>query len=412
MSTKLEIMKTTEIKRSMNVENANALNEVKTSFFKISGASLIITMLVVAFALMFTSCEQNSTEPQKVTKDILPERFKIDIPASLSSNTHKYASVESADNDTLQGSEIYEHLQFFIALGEGAADLVEEIIMGIRTHNIEQVIEVTYTSEDDDRIKHLIVESGVTFQDRDWDYQLTVSDLELETEADGGIGMQVFWNSSPIAGIAIIKPKNLNVNDSDAAAQAMYSVEYNEAGIDDYEAYMIIEIDDLPLADADTDPYSIDAIKMFVGKKGNIVDVYGNSNHPNAQFFTDDAGFNWAFVASGNQDTDIAVAEVALPPSILDSDDREVILKQYSIKNVFTAQINEYFMENYGVHVDSTDLANYLKNADAPGFFNTDGFIQGGTAPNETYEVYEARINNLSPYNPKTISELQLTFKE
>lgn len=405
-------MKTTEIEKKSNYASATNLHKVKTSFFRISSTSLIITMLVIAFALMFVSCQQDKTETQVGTKDILPERFKIAIPASLSADTYKSATLKSAESDTLQGNEIYENMQFFIALGEAAADLVEEIIRNINEYDIERVIEFTYTSDEDRRIKHLVVESGVTFKEREWDYHLTITDLEFESETDGGIGMQVFWNNSPIAGIAIIKPSNLNINDANEVSDAMYSVEYNEEGTDNYEAYMIIEIDELPMADATIDPYSVDAIKMFVGKKDDIIDVYGNSNHPNAKFFTDDTGFNWAFVASGNQSSDAAVAEVALPPSSLNSDDREVILKDYSIKNVFTKQINEYFIDNYGIRPDSAELANYLKNADAPGFFNVDGFIQAGTAPSAKYDALLSRINILSPYNPKTILELQLEFKK
>lgn len=373
-------------------------------------SKLFIGILATVAVMFLTSCEENNTEPIDQNQTILPERFKVEIPSSLSNDNYKVATLKSAEADTLKGNEIYENLKYFIAIGEGAADLVEAIIWHIRDYDIQSVIELTYTSDEDNRIKHMIVESGTTYDNRTWEYQLTITDLESESEVDGGIGMQVFWNNSPIEGISVIKPFNLNRNDADNVGNAMYSVEYSEKGMDDYDAYMIIEIDDIPLPNAIKDPYAADAIKMFVGKKGDIVDVFGNSNHPNAKFFTDDIGFNWAFVASGIEKDDIAIAEVALPPSTLDATSHEAILKNYSIKNVLTDQINKWFLDEFGIRPDSSDLSTYLMNTDAPGYFDNQGFIQGGTAPNNKYEVIEGRLNNLTPYNPKEINELIIEF--
>jgi len=372
--------------------------------------NLVFGMFVLAVVIIFSSCEEKDPIPQSSESTILPERFKVDIPKSLSSDSYKAATLKSTEADTLKGNEIYENLSYFIAIGEGAADIVESIIRSIRVHNIESVIELTYTSDEDNRIKHLVVNQGVEYDNRNWEYQLSITDMESEGETDGGIGMQVFWDNSPIEGIAVIKPYNLNRNDAEDAGLAMYSVEYSEKKLGDYEAYMIIQIANLTLPNAETDSYAVDAIKMFVGKNGDIVDVYGNSNHPNARFFTDETGFNWAFVASGNESQDIAVAEVALPPSTLDASLREVILKDYSIKNVLTAQINTWFIDNYGIRPDSSDLQTYLMNADAPGYFNNNGFIQGGTAPNSSYDAIEGRLSNLTPYNPKIITDLEIEF--
>jgi hypothetical protein len=122
-------------------------------------------------------------------------------------------------------------------------------------------------------------------------------------------------------------------------------------------------------------------------------------------------GFSWSFVASGFDSQNIAVAEVGLPPSNLDQSDRNVLLKEYSIKNVLTEQINEWFVDHFGIHPDSSDLASYLKNADAPGFFADRGFIQGGVAPGDEYNDLVNTINQLSPFNPKSVNELEINFK-
>lgn len=394
-----------------NVMKMKTGKSERNGFGKIRSFSAIFGMLAISSALFFTACEQDDPIPNNQTETILPERFKVDIPSALSSdNTLKSATLKSGQNDTLQGGEIYASLKVFIAIAEGAADVTEAIIKSIVGHNIENVNEVTFTSDEDGRVKHAIVTKDVTYDGREWQYELTITDQESEGNEDGGIGLQVFWNNSPIEGIAMIKPANTNHNDINNDGPAIFSVEYSEKGMGDYESYMIVKITDLPVEEGDDARFACNAIKLFVGKKGDIVDVYGNSNHPNAKFFTDDTGFNWAFVASADRNLNIGVAEVALPPTTLDSDSREVILKEYSIKNVFTMQVNQWFMENYHVVPDSAVLAGYLHNADAPGYFNSREFIQGGTAPNDSYSEIEGRLNALTPYNPKEISELDIQF--
>ncbi len=377
---------------------------MKTSKFSIAVLALIV-------AVILSSCELDGLD-QHEDNSILPERFMVDIPQSLSNNQPRSGFHKSASSaDTLNGNEIYKHLNTFIAIGEGAALITQSVIWHIALYKIDQVVELTYVSEDDNRTKHLVVESNVNFDNKEWEYQLTITDLESEGNEDGGIGMQVFWNKNPIEGIALIKPRNLNLKDNSSESEAMFSIEYSEKGMGEYETYMIVGIADLPLPAPIFAPYAMNSLKMFVGKKGDIIDVYGSSNHPNAHFFTDKSGFNWSFVASGNEEKDIAVAEVALPPSDLDENDRNILLKDYSIKNVLTAEINDWFFNTFGIHPDSSDVADYLTNTEAPGYFESVGFIQGGIAPSDEYKVYEERLEALSPYNPITISNLDINFK-
>lgn len=379
--------------------------------------NLLIGLFTIILVLFLSSCEEDSPSDQNQDFGILPERFKVDIPSSLSKTSQKTATLKSAqqeNGDTLNGNEIYEHLSTFIAVGEEAADLVQNIIWAIVIHKIDRVKQVVYVSDDDGRTKNLIVQQEVTFDGRPWEYMFTITDADSEGNEDGGIGMQVFWNKSPIEGIAIIKPYNLDRTNSDEVGDAMYSVEYSEKGMGSYEAYMIVEITDIPLADPNVDPFSINSLKMFVGKEGNEIDVYGNSNHPNAKIFTENVGFNWAFVASGYEEEDIGVAEVGLPPSSLDATSRTIILEDYSIKNVMTEEMTAYILSLYP-NADPAAIAvfiePYLTNADAPGYFESKGFVQGGTSPGPEYDELETNIEALSPYNPKEISELTISFK-
>lgn len=355
----------------------------------------------VSFALLLTSCEPN----QEVTndEDILPTSFSVDIPASItSSNTNGRSA-----SDTVNGNDIYINLGTFIAVGEASSQLVEEFIAGIRRYKIDRVMSITYVGEDDNRVKNLVVLSNVSFEGKDWDYELTVTDADSEGQADGGKALQIFWNkSSTVEGIAIIKPYNCDRTKNANAPNAMFRIDYSEAGERGYDAQMEVSIAGLPVGSPLQQPYAINSLHMFAGKKGGVVDVYGNSNHPNAILLTGNAGFNWAFVASGNDPANIGVAEVGLPPSTLDSDDRAVLLKEYSIKNVFTNEITAVWPG-----IDQDLLAAYLSTTAAPGYFNNHGFISGGKSPGTAWDALAKRLDSLSPYNPKETSNLTLTFK-
>lgn len=357
----------------------------------------------VAALMLLPACETNPEMQSE--SDLLPEKFRVEIPQSISNSEF---SAGRRKDETMNGNAIYLHLNTFIAIGEGASELVEAFIHGIRVHNIDQVKSLTYVSDDDNRTKNLVVFEDVTFEGKDWEYQLTVTDADSEGEADGGKALQIFWNhGTPIRGIAIIKPYNCDREENAGAPNAIFRIDYSEDGSLGYDAHMEVSISGLPLANPLSDPYSVSTLKMFAGKKGDVVDVFGNSNHPNAVLFAGDAGFNWAFVASGSEATDKGVAEVGLPPSDLDTDNRSVILKDYSIQNVFTEEISAAWPG-----LDPALLAAYLQNTAAPGYFNeSQGFIQGGASPGADWNVLADRIEDLTPYNPLSVTQLSLSFK-
>ncbi len=362
--------------------------------------SLISFFFLLAGVLFFTSCETDPLGPN-AENSILPEKFSVDIPDAISQDI---SSKKSVAIDTMKGNNIYEHLTFFIHVGEEAAEIVEGIIRGIKVYDIDRIITLTYEGEDDGRIKNLVVEAAPEYEDRVWDYGLTVTDAESEVNEDGGKAVQIFWNDNPREGVAILKPYNIDRNDSEFL-DAMFRIDYSEAGEMGYDAHMIVSISDLPSIDPLLEPFAMNAMKMFVGKKGDFVDVYGNSSHPNAKFLTSTTGYNWAFIASGEDNRDVAAAEVGLPLSTLDATGREVLLEEYSIKNVLTNEVKTVWP------MAGDDLIEaWLTNTEAPGFFNDGGFIQGGTMPGEEYSGVADRLSGLSPYNPKTIANLEISF--
>jgi len=364
--------------------------------------------LVLVFAIIFASCEmEENIKPED--QSILPDKFMVDIPDAISKSASKKSA--SASEDTISGDEIYAHLATFIHIGEEAAEVVQEIIWAIAIYEINKPMTISYESDDDGRVKNLEVIEDAVYQGVDYEFRLTATDAESESNPDGGKAMQIFWNRNPVKGVAVLKPYNIDRNTDDMLTDVMYEIYYSEEGeVNGYEAVMIVQIDEFP-AELFDDKFAMDALKMFVGKKGDIIDVYGNSNHPNAQFFSEEVGFNWAFVASGKESLDIGVAELGLPPSTLDETRRSILLEEYSVKNVLTDEINTWFLETWGVIPDSASLSGYLKNADDPGYFDSEGFVSGGNSPGSEYNDIEKRLSDLVPYNPKDISELLIEFE-
>ena len=361
----------------------------------------ILVLATLTTSLIFTSCQKNETEDIKQPENIMPERFKVDIPSSISS-AYVY---KDSNVDTLQGDDVYEHLRNFIAIGEAAADITGDIILTIALHNLSQPMEFTFTSDDDGRLKHVVIVAGATFEGTEWQYKMTITDEGPGENIMNNKAIQVFWNKNPIKGIAILNPYNIDRTTDPEFAETMYRIDYSEAGGMGYNHHMIVTIDGLPLEDPITDPYGISTLKMFVGKNGDVVSVYGNSEHPNATFFNGDVGFDWAFVAAGKTSVNIGAAEVGLPSNTLDSDDRYELLVENSIRNVFEEQI-------YAIWpwIDPETLEAYLYNTDAPGFFNNGGFVQGGTPPSPVYNSLVSVIAGLTPYNPYEIHNLTLSF--
>ncbi|MBN1253586.1 MAG: hypothetical protein JXR51_03360 [Bacteroidales bacterium] len=360
----------------------------------------IILISALLILTIFNSCKKD--EANIWDDNYLPENFKVDIPSSINSSENKVFKTETP----VSGNEIYFYLTSFIHIGDEAAQIVEDIINSIRQNNLSQEMSFSFTSDDDGRLKNVTIIQNSDFEGITWQYQLTMTDAESENNADNGLAMQIFWNKGTIKGVAIIKPYNVNRNCETVFTNAMFRVDYSEAAENGYEQEMTVYISDIQLPSPLVNPYAMETLKMNVGKTGNIVEVYGNSNHPNAVFFTADVGFNWAFVAAGETESNIGLAEVGLPPSDLNSDSRTVILETYSLKNVFTNQIYSVWPG-----IDPVNMAVYLQNTDAPGYFNSTGFVQGGTSPGSEYNAIDEAINDLVPYNPYIVSNMHVQFK-
>ena len=365
---------------------------------KLSFLSFAVFATAVIF---FTACD-NTFDGSGFEESILPEEVTVEIPGALSQDL---SEKKSTAIDTLKGGEIYRHLTFFIHAGEHSARLVRHVLWSLRIYKIEQVITLTYESEDDGRIKNLVVRESPEFEGRTWEYGLTITDAGSEGNEDGGKAMQIFWSKRSREAITLIKPYNLDRNNEREMAHAMFRIDYDGSGARNYDRYMIVSIADLPVSDPLLDPFAMEGMKMFAGKEGDLVDVFGNSSHPNAKFLTEKVGYNWAFVACGSDVEEIGVAEVGLPLNIVDSGDRAVLLERNSIYNVLFNEVKRVWP-----HASEEILNAWLTNTEAPGYFDEDGFIQGGEAPDDRFIPLVERIEGLSPYNPSAIASLEINF--
>lgn len=382
------------------------------SFLRLSKCALWCALITV---MSFVSCtKDDDDDPSNEAQ--FPETLVVDIPDALSaSNSLKSdASVTSVQaGDGFDGHEIYRNLRFFVALAEHGANFVQEMMDAIRIHDLARELDVQFTSEDDGREKHLVVKPDQVFEGVTYQFGLTLSDLELESDSVGGIGLQIFWNSNPVSGVAIVKPNYVDRTSNDMGS-GIVRIDYTQAD-PAYDATMVVSIAGLPLEKRRIDKFVVDNIKMFVGKKGDIVDIYGNSNHPYAYFESAEpskTGLQYAFTGSANDAEDYAVAEVALPPSSFNSTSRSEIMTTYSIKNVLVAAVAAEYNKTTQQVEDYIEQQGLLTNVVPPGYFANGSFVASGTAPEDKYNALETRMNALTPYNPTVVAGLSLGFAQ
>ena len=359
-------------------------------------------IFLLALTTISWSCKKKDNVEDNT--NIIPVNFSVDIPDALS---YSSSTKSVADVEPLNGNVVYFNLKTFINVGEKSAEIIQKIFDAIREHNLTKPTEFDFTGNEDGRAKHCKIEKNGTYNGTSYSYKLTITDKLNESKSDGGKAIQVFWNAKPVDGVAILKFININVNTDNLLKDALAKIEYNEKGIADYDQEMTVSICKMLPRDTAVDKYSITSLKMFVGRKGDIIDVYGNSNHPNAWFIIDNPiGYNWAFVASSDRTQKIGIAEVGLPVSELLDFDRAAILETNSIKNVFNAQIKKKYP-----NLPQTYIDNYLKNTDAPGYFSDQSFVQAGTAPSANYTTLYERTKSMKPYQPWAVTYLTINFQ-
>jgi hypothetical protein len=341
----------------------------------------VLFLTTLSFILITLACKDIPIDP--ITKAITPARFRIKIPDAISSPDLQ----KSIKTDTIQGEDIYKMLRYFIYAGDASATLVEQIIISIQQNNITEAGSSTYVG-DDGRTKDIVITESVSYDSNNWDFFMEITD-------EGNEAMQLFWNADPIYGICIFKPAEMN-HDLNQQLDAMYKVEYSEEDVT-YDKTMEISICSLD----SNDIFFLKSMKMFVGKKGNIIDLFGNSCHPNAILVSTQGGIDWAFIAQADDSKNIAIADVCLPPLLCTTNIN--IMTDYSIFNVYVDE-----MTAAGI-TDTMMQQAYLYNSQSPAYFGEVGFAACGTnVPSAEYNSLS--LNGLKPYIPSEIYYMNIIF--
>ncbi|MDH5367418.1 MAG: hypothetical protein OEW67_10545 [Cyclobacteriaceae bacterium] len=356
-------------------------------------SKLYLTIILVS--LVVFSCKVD--EPIKDQSVVFPETFRVDIPPSISSLEAGSLSgrVEGDGDGIIEGNEIYQSLRYFIAVGEKSAEILEFVLVVGRTLEQLNLSTYSFTSDDDGREKRIDINHDVNKGGVNYQYEMLMYDV-----LDNNLGLQLLWNTNPVSGIAILKPYNIDRIKNIDATTAIIQIEYSEESVD-YDATMVVSIAGLlPVNNGD-----IDNMKMFAGKKGNIVDVRGNSNHPNVIIIdpTFTGGRNYAFVGRGDDVNNIGVVNLALPPSSVTTND---IFVDYNLYNVLQGEINTV------ANLDQLIIDAILIEAHSPAYFNnTVGFITSGVGNAPTGFSNEfIDLSGLSTYVPNDIKNLSIDF--
>jgi hypothetical protein len=357
-----------------------------------------IALLCICISLSMLSCDKNEE-----VASILPARFSVTIPGSLSQGDISHARM---DANSLDGNLVYANLRVFIKVGEISAQTIENIIQGIRRYGIDKPMEIKLRSHWDDRFKYIKVEEAVHAEGRVWDYGLNAWDSQ-----DSILAFQLYWNRYPVEGIAIMKVYEMNRLVGEFFKDWMYKVEYSEADAT-FEKKMNVSIT-RPVNQMEH-KWAINKLKMFAGKKGDDVHVSGNTFHPNLWLVDQDfpGGRNYAFIGKGNLKHDIGVAIISLPPSSVTTN--VGLPDVYSIYNVVKSEIESAFdvIIEPGGFLEQL-YQSYLSNTQAPGYFmKSVGFVSCGISipKNIGFTPSFIDLSGLKPFAPAVVRDLDIKF--
>lgn len=348
---------------------------------------------ILIFGVLFLlACSEEKDKIDDIDSGNLPNQFTVDIPSTLS-NPSGLSAGRVKENQQLSASDIYGGLRGFIYVGEQAAVALEEIIKVAAVVKISGLDEFTIESDDDGVSKTFTFNTNVSYGSTSYANEMIV------TDEGGEMALQVVWNNSPVSGTAILNPYYLDHNEGQELIDTFYRLDYQES-LDGDTQEMTVSISGIPLEEG------LDNLKMTVTKNGDVVEVFGNSNHPDLTIVNENnpVDRNYAFIARADVSNDVAVAEVALP---LSSEETNDVMEDYSLHSVIDADI-----KSVGI-TDQDAIDSYLEHAVPPAYFDDiTGFLGAGddVPTNEGFTSEFIDLSDMSPYVPKDVASLSVTF--
>ncbi len=366
-------------------------------------------ILLLFIAIIYFGCKKTII-PQN--QNILPQNISVPIPHSLSANI-EINEKGGVANIPFTGRNVYRYLRRFIFYSEKAVNLIKKQIKFLSNYNISQNYSLTISGQDN-RPKYIEIKTNQFFDGQNWQYSLTISDLQTESQKqDSGIAMLMYWNLNPTKVCIIAIPFNLDRKNFYNSKNTIIRLDYSQKpGIKTkYNEIMTVWIANFPVNPLQR--FSMQNLKIVFARNDSRIDIYGNTSHPYAWLLLqrDTPGINWAFIASADINKHLAVAQIGLPPNYLDTDNRTTILDSFSVYNVLKREYKQWFIERFGYTPPQDSVNQFLNEALAPGFYNASGFVQAGHSPDRDYEFLIGNLQYLSPFNPYTIANLDIDFK-
>ena len=350
--------------------------------------SVRIWISVLSVVILSGCADLQIQNPREiVVNEILPENFTIDIPDVISQ------PVPFVDGhlteDIIQIEVIYDNIRGIVAAGEASTDVLNGFLDELRAANIDSAVSFSIISTIDGRRKDINISRGFLTP-----YHMTIDD------EGGERAVEMSWGNEPPRVSGTIKPFNVDRSLDEALAETFYSFRYSDDD-QDYDESVILSINNFP------DSAGFTNMMMFAGRKGDIIDIFGNSYHPDIMLIDPSfvGGRNYVFTARVNRQQNVGFATLSLPPSAVDGIDE--IYNDFSLFSVLEEEL-----ESVG-NTDDEFTADYLMTATPPAFFVGDeGFVSSGANVPDNL-AFSAAFLDLTPVvfiSPITVRDLELSF--
>lgn len=355
-------------------------------------------IILVSIGLFFSSsCDQFKLKPDSQIYDQpFPGEIELNLPSAISSDEILKSF------KVLSGRGIHNYLRNFVHIGDETARIINSTYQRIIAIDVEGIAEFSYTGLDGNT-KHVSIKESVIIDNIHWDYY-----MEIYDDTFSNLALQAFWNEETPEQLIILKPNQLNHYKMEDHPDAIITLEYlADDGATPYESSIYIGISDLTISEQN--PYAPDNMKLFFGVNNQIIDFIGSSNNPNVTLYdTGVKGKNWSFRGKANFEKNLAVVELALAKTDVDS--VENLMENFAVKEVILQELRKEY--NYQGWSDEEILAD--KNIDisaieSPAYFNSEGFQgSGGNIPTEYAHLSD--FNNLIPFIPLKVKEYVVEF--
>ncbi|NQU80099.1 MAG: hypothetical protein HQ543_01110 [Bacteroidetes bacterium] len=100
----------------------------------------LITVIITLSAIVFSGCNKDESG------DSLPDNITVGISDAISFPTSISNKSAKLGIDPLTGEDIYKHLRNLIYVGELSADLVQDMMISLKKHNIKYATTFSYES--------------------------------------------------------------------------------------------------------------------------------------------------------------------------------------------------------------------------------------------------------------------------